>query len=82
MLCEDMYLIQADHVAETSVLSGDQLLREKAFLRGGSLDPDLLLGLREVSHEPQDDPPHCQRSLVITETTKLMKQHIHSSHEN
>lgn len=25
LLCEDSYLIQANHVAETSVLSGDQV---------------------------------------------------------
>lgn len=62
--CADMYLIQANHVAETSVFSGDQLLRHKVILPGGFLDTDLLPGLREVSHEPQDDPPHCQRSLV------------------
>lgn len=29
-----------------------------AFLTGGFLG--LLLWLREISHEPENDPPHCQ----------------------
>lgn len=66
MLREDIYLIQADHVAETSVLSRNQFLWDEAFLPAGSLSLDLLLWLRKVSHEPQDDPPHCQRGLGIT----------------
>lgn len=31
------------------------------FLTGGFLD--LLLWLGEVPHEPENDPPHCQRGL-------------------
>lgn len=66
MLSRYIHLIQANHVAEASVLSGHQLLWQKAFLRGGCLGTDLPLWLREISHEPQDDPPHCQRGLVRT----------------
>lgn len=63
-LCQDVYLIQADHVAEASVLSGDELLRHEALLRRAS--SNLLLGLREVSQKPQDDPPHCHGRLKVT----------------
>lgn len=73
VLCEDIYLIQANHVAETSVLSWNQFLWHEAFLPGVSLGLDLPLRLREVSHEPQDDPPHCQRGLGITQYEYYMK---------
>lgn len=63
LLCEVTYLIQAHHVAESSVVSGEQVLWQKAFLCWGPLSSNLLLWLREISHEPQDDPPHSQGGL-------------------
>lgn len=72
MKSKNVYLVQAHHVAETSVISGDQVLWKKSILPWGSLDLDLLLRLREIAHEPQNDPPHCQRGLV-TAVQNLMK---------
>lgn len=50
-----------------SVVWRHPVLWEKALLPGVSLDLDLVLWLREVSHEPEDDPPDCQRGLVVTQ---------------
>lgn len=57
---EDIHLIQAHHVAETSVLSGGQVLWKMVVSHGDVADLDLLFRLREISHEPQNDPPQCQ----------------------
>lgn len=43
------------------------LMSEDGYLEsGGPLGLYWRLGLREISHEPEDDPPHCQRGLGRT----------------